>query len=162
MVQYFKNLWIMFTQASISQLTFLDLLVITVILVVAGFIAFKLAKAIYICVKHIFKCLFKEKSAKSKCSKITCPYCGRTLDQCTCERNKGKSCSHKLHQYKKEQKAKKVAKKEKVKLTLVHTKTAKVEKTKNDAVVAKKKADTKDVDAAQTIVSDKAARYIEK
>lgn len=70
----------------------------------AGWLIWTILKMLYNIVSSIF-------SAKKKCSKIVCSSCGRTLDKCTCQKNKNKGYFARLALYSREKKASQRAKK---------------------------------------------------
>ena len=90
---------------SLSEMTFLKLLVAIAISLVAGCFALYVIKVL----KYIFKgtkkvaynaCHF----SKIRCSRVQCPYCGRTLDKCNCTANQGLSYRKRIKRYKKTRK----------------------------------------------------------
>lgn len=74
----------------------------------AGWLLFHIMKAIFNVLAIIF-------SAKKRCSRIVCTSCGRTLDKCTCQKNKGRGYFRRLALYSKEKKAAQKAKKAAIK-----------------------------------------------
>ena len=69
--------------------------VIAGVIFLAGFIIFKILKGIFTLLRNIF-------SAKTKCKKIQCRTCGRTLDKCTCAKNQGRGYIRRLALFSKE------------------------------------------------------------
>lgn len=76
----------------------------TAIIFFAIWLLIKILRTIWV----FFKVLF---SAKRRCQKIQCTTCGRTLDKCVCEKNKGKGYLARLILHSKEKKALAEAKK---------------------------------------------------
>lgn len=70
--------------------------------VLAVILSIKVAKALAVVLKAIWVVLKDLFSVKGKCKKIQCRHCGRTLDKCICERNRGAGNIKKLYRYKKE------------------------------------------------------------
>lgn len=70
----------------------------------AGFLSYIILKYLWIGLKFFCRGVRNVTSAKEKCKHIQCNKCGRTLDRCICERNKGKGSILRLAQYKREHK----------------------------------------------------------
>lgn len=76
-----------------------------VLLSIAGvWLARKVLKYTKIAIVAVTTAIKNTLSAKERCKKIQCVHCGRTLDRCTCAKNKGKSAVSRLILYKKEHK----------------------------------------------------------
>ena len=90
---------------SLSEMTFLNLLVAVILSLVMCYICLKLAT----CIKYITKGFRKfgynvAHFSKVRCSRVQCPYCGRTLDKCNCAANQGLSYRKRIKRYKKTRK----------------------------------------------------------
>ncbi len=101
MVAYFYTLF----NTSLSEMTFFKLLIAVLISVSACYILFK----ILFCFKSIGRGCKKiayntTHYSKIRCSKVQCPYCGRTLDKCNCVANQGLSYRKRIKRYKKTRK----------------------------------------------------------
>lgn len=88
----------------LSDLTFIEFIIACALAVLLFLVIRKVVR----CVRTFFRSLFKfvkvHAAASEKCKKIQCTTCGRTLDKCVCQKNKGKSNFARLHAYKKEMK----------------------------------------------------------
>ena len=73
-----------------------------VIAVAACVSVFYLGKLIWLICKGIGK-LFKKifKTPKQKCAEIQCPFCGKMLDRCSCQKNNARTYRQRLRSYKK-------------------------------------------------------------
>ena len=87
----------------LSDLTGLDFVVLIVtsaaILFASAFILYILGKGCFLVGRGTKNII----SAKSKCQKIQCKVCGRTLDRCICQKNKNRGNASRLYNYKKEE-----------------------------------------------------------
>ena len=89
----------------LGEMTFLNLLVAIAISAVIAYILFK----VLFCFKSIIKGCKRVTYntihfSKIRCSKVQCPYCGRTLDKCNCAANQGLSYRKRIKRYKKTRK----------------------------------------------------------
>lgn len=88
--------------APIGEASFATIILWLCVLTIGAVLLVLLVKGIWLCLKKIGKALFVGKSAKAKCKKIRCRYCGRSLYDCTCQQNKNLSYRKRLKKYKKE------------------------------------------------------------
>ena len=65
----------------------------------------KLGKLTWKLIKRIFK------SYRKRCSQIQCPFCGKTLDHCTCAKNQDRTYKERYVAYKRWKKRRKIAQK---------------------------------------------------
>ena len=86
----------------LAELTFVELLVGAALFTLFGLIIWKLVKFLCSGISHFVKFIRVSITAKEKCKNIQCTVCGRTLDKCACQKNKGKSDLAKLMAYKRE------------------------------------------------------------
>ena len=59
--------------------------------------------------KRLFKRIFK--SYRRKCSEIQCPFCGKTLEHCTCTKNQDRTYRERYNAYRRWKKRRKIAQK---------------------------------------------------
>lgn len=93
-------------QEPLLSLNFMQLLALALISILLFFVVKYLLKFIKIALKFIAY-LLGSISSKSRCKKHQCPHCGRTLDKCVCECNRGRSYTYRLNRYNKELRVKK-------------------------------------------------------
>ena len=100
-MNFFAKIWQLIASTPLMELTALQLLIVAAICVVVFFLLKWFFEGLVLCIKKIFKIDF---SAKARCKKITCKYCGRNLAECTCQKNKNLSYRKRLKLCRKEQK----------------------------------------------------------
>lgn len=91
----------------ITDLTFIELVVSVALTVLFVLLVFKLANVIFKGLKFLYNFIKANLTAKEKCKHIQCTGCGRTLDKCVCQKNRGKSNFMRLVNYRKERRMKK-------------------------------------------------------
>ena len=119
MGQFFSDMWKMICSVfgwgcpaiPLTEYTswhFIILLVGSAIIIglIAGAI-FLVGLLVYVVFKGLGTFFVNVFSAKKRCSKIQCSTCGRTLDKCTCEKNKNRGNVRRLALYSKEQRLEK-------------------------------------------------------
>ena len=67
----------------------------------------QLLKRLWRGVCRLFKRIFK--SYRRKCSEIQCPFCGKTLDHCTCSKNQDRTYRERYITYRRWKKRRKIA-----------------------------------------------------
>ena len=91
-----------FMTTKISEMNGLQLVILVLLSLGVLWVAKKAIFLIWIAIKTIFSKLFHLLSAKEACQKIQCTTCGRTLDNCVCEKNRHRSYISRLAHYRKE------------------------------------------------------------
>ena len=128
MQEFFEALWQMIQEVfafnsdvclSISEYTGWHFVILIfgsllAIAIICGVI-FGIGWLLYHILKGIFNILTIIFSAKKRCSRIVCSSCGRTLDKCTCQKNKNRGYFRRLALYSKEKKASQKVKKQALK-----------------------------------------------
>ena len=107
MGEFFDNIGAWFAElytmplGSMEPWRFILMILITI---VGGILSFFILKAALKFLKHVVIFVANIFSAKTRCKKVMCPHCGRTLDRCVCDLNKHRSYVSRLYHYKKEKK----------------------------------------------------------
>ena len=97
--EFWNSIITLFT-TPFASLSVIDFLLALIIVAVVGFLAFYILKFAFITLRACGRGM-KRLGYKSRCSKITCPNCGKTLDKCSCVKNAGLSYRKRLINYKK-------------------------------------------------------------
>lgn len=101
-IDFLTELFHKIFNVSIAELTLIELLTGIAVVALIVILAYKLFKFIWSGIKHFARFVRVSIDAKEKCKHIQCTSCGRTLDKCVCQKNKGKSNFGRLMAYKKE------------------------------------------------------------
>lgn len=99
-VELFK--WLFLTPLQDHTIT--EAVIAAVVILLGLFLTWKILKYVFIGLKFIFRGIYNLFSIKSRCKKIQCPHCGRSLDRCVCPENRGKSNFKRLSRYQREKK----------------------------------------------------------
>ena len=98
-----KTFFVDLFSRSVSELSGLHFIILALITVLFFVLAKCILKCIWTALKAICRGIKNLCSTKKRCEKIQCPHCGRSLDKCVCQCNRGHGNTHRLYGYYKEE-----------------------------------------------------------